>query len=112
VDICKPPGIDRSLTSLCVSDIVKSVGYLANRKAMASVTKITAKYQVTLPREVRQALKAKIGDLLVFVRQADGTFRVRSVPPRLTHALRLAGKDLSPDDFRRVHKEFEEGWER
>ena len=79
---------------------------------MASVTKITAKYQATLPREVRQALNAKIGDLLVFVRQADGTFRVRSVPPRLTHALRLAGKDLSPDDFRRVHKEFEEGWER
>lgn len=78
---------------------------------MAPVTKITAKYQVTLPREVRQALKAKIGDLLVFVRQADGAFRVRSVPPRLIQALRLAGKELSPDDFRRVHKEFEEGWE-
>jgi bifunctional DNA-binding transcriptional regulator/antitoxin component of YhaV-PrlF toxin-antitoxin module len=78
---------------------------------MSTVTKITAKYQVTLPRAVRQALKAKVGDLLVFVQQPDGSFRVQAVPPRLTHALRLAGKQLSPEDFRRVHKEFEEGWE-
>ncbi|MEM4725106.1 MAG: AbrB/MazE/SpoVT family DNA-binding domain-containing protein [Candidatus Hadarchaeum sp.] len=78
---------------------------------MSVVTKITAKYQVTLPREVRQALKAKVGDLLVFVEQPDGSFCVQAVPPRLTHALRLAGKQLSPEDFRRVHREFEEGWE-
>ena len=29
---------------------------------MPAVTKITAKYQVTLPREVRQALRAQVGD--------------------------------------------------
>ena len=34
---------------------------------MPAVTKITAKYQITVPREVRKALKAKVGDLLVFV---------------------------------------------
>lgn len=78
---------------------------------MSVATKITAKYQITLPRTVRQALKAKVGDLLVFVEQSDGSFRVQAVPPRLTHALRLAGKHLSPDDFRRAHKEFEEGWD-
>jgi bifunctional DNA-binding transcriptional regulator/antitoxin component of YhaV-PrlF toxin-antitoxin module len=78
---------------------------------MSVATKITAKYQVTLPRAVRQALKAKVGDLLVFVEQPDGSFRVQAVPPRLTHALRLAGKHLSRDDFRRAHKEFEEGWD-
>jgi bifunctional DNA-binding transcriptional regulator/antitoxin component of YhaV-PrlF toxin-antitoxin module len=78
---------------------------------MSSVTKITAKYQVTLPRAVRQAMKARVGDLLVFVQQADGTFRVQAVPPRLTHALQLAGKQLSRGDFRRVHREFEEHWE-
>lgn len=78
---------------------------------MSAVTKITAKYQVTLPREIRQALKAKVGDLLVFVEQADGTFRVQVVPPRLTQALKLAGSRLSPDDFRRIHREFEEGWD-
>lgn len=78
---------------------------------MSVTTKITSKYQITLPREVRHSLKAKVGDLLVFVRQSDGSFRVRAVPPRLTDALRLAGNDLSSDDFRRVHREFEEGWE-
>ena len=75
-----------------------------------AVTKITAKYQITVPREVRKALKAKVGDLLVFVEQADGSFRVHAIPPRLTHALRLAVSHLSPDDFRRLHREFEEGW--
>jgi len=78
---------------------------------MSVATKITAKYQVTLPRTVRQALNAKVGDLLVFVEQSDGSFRVQAVPPRLTHALRLAGKHLSPGDFRRAHKEFEGGWD-
>ena len=78
---------------------------------MSIATKITAKYQVTLPRVVRQALKARVGDLLVFVEQSDGSFRVQAVPTRLTHALRLAGQHLTPGDFRRAHTEFEEGWD-
>ncbi len=78
---------------------------------VSATTRITSKYQVTLPRQVRQALKAKVGDLLVFVEQSDGSFRIRAVPPRLTVALRLAGKDLPAQDFRRVHAEFERGWE-
>jgi bifunctional DNA-binding transcriptional regulator/antitoxin component of YhaV-PrlF toxin-antitoxin module len=78
---------------------------------MPAVTRITTKYQVTLPREVRQALRAQVGDLLVFVPQTDGSFRVQLVPPRLTDALRLAGQQLSPADFRQVHQEFEEGWD-
>lgn len=78
---------------------------------MSSVTKITAKYQVTLPLAVRQAMKARVGDLLVFVQQEDGSFRVQAVPPRLTLALRLAGKRLARGDFRRAHREFEESWE-
>jgi len=78
---------------------------------MSAATKITAKFQITLPREVRRALKAKVGDLLVFVQQADGSYRIQAVPPRLTDALRLAGSRLSPGNFLRVHSEFEEGWE-
>ena len=31
---------------------------------MSAATKITAKFQITLPREVRRALKANVGDLL------------------------------------------------
>lgn len=78
---------------------------------MSASTKITAKYQVTLPREVRRALNAKVGDLLVFVQQGDGSYRIQAVPPRLTDALRLAGSHLSPANFQRVHREFEEGWD-
>ena len=78
---------------------------------MSASTKITAKYQITLPREVRRALKAKVGDLLVFVQQADGSYRIQAVPSRLTDALRLAGSSLSPANFQRVHSEFEEGWD-
>lgn len=79
---------------------------------MSFVTKITAKHQITLPREVCRALKAKVGDLLVFVEEMDGSIRVQAVPSRLTEALRLAGRHLSPEDFRTVHKEFEENLER
>ncbi len=78
---------------------------------MSVTTKITAKYQITLPLTVRRSLNAKIGDLLAFVQQPDGSYRVQAVPPRLTDALRLAGKRLQPGDFREVHREFEEGWD-
>ena len=78
---------------------------------MSAATKITAKFQITLPREVRRALKAKVGDLLVFVQQPDGSYRIQAVPPRLTDALRLAGSRLSPGNFIGVHSEFEQGWE-
>jgi bifunctional DNA-binding transcriptional regulator/antitoxin component of YhaV-PrlF toxin-antitoxin module len=78
---------------------------------MSAVTRITAKYQVTLPREVRRRLKARVGDLLVFMQQTDGSYRVQAVPPGLTEGLRLAGKRLSAQDFRLIHKEFEEGGE-
>ena len=75
---------------------------------MSAVTKITAKYQFTLLREVRRGLKARIGDRLVFVQQPDGSYRVQAVPSGLTDTLRFAGNSLSPQDFRRVHREFEE----
>jgi AbrB family looped-hinge helix DNA binding protein len=75
---------------------------------MSVSTKIRAKFQITLPREVRRALKAKVGDLLVFVQQKDGSCSIQAIPLRLTDALRLAGSGLSPGDFRRLHSEFEE----
>ena len=78
---------------------------------MSAVTRITAKYQVTLPREVRRRLTARVGDLLVFMQQTDGSYRVQAVPLGLTEGLRLAGKRLSAQDFRLIHKEFEEGGE-
>jgi AbrB family looped-hinge helix DNA binding protein len=77
---------------------------------MSASAKIRTKFQITLPREVRRVLNAKVGDLLLFVKK-DGSYLIQAVPPRLTDALRLAGSGLSPGDFRRLHREFEEGWE-
>ena len=78
---------------------------------MSEVAKINAGFQVTLPHKVRWTLKAKVGDLLLFTQQANGSYRIQVIPARVTEALRLAGKRLSPEDFRRVHRDFEQGWE-
>jgi hypothetical protein len=53
--------------------------------------KITAKFTCPIAGGHR-ALKATVADLLVFVQQKDGSYRVQAVPPRLTDALRLAGQ--------------------
>ena len=60
---------------------------------MPAVTKITAKYQVTLPREVRQALRAQVGDFPARLCPTDrrlisGTTRSTTLD---SAALRLAG---------------------
>ncbi len=54
---------------------------------MATAT-ITSKGQVTIPKEVREALQAHPGDVLDFRREADGSFRVKV---RKVHASALAG---------------------
>jgi len=37
---------------------------------------VTRKYQVTIPQKVRQELRIKVGDNVVFVREADGGYRL------------------------------------
>ncbi len=37
---------------------------------------VTRKYQVTIPRRVRKDLKIKIGDNVVFLKEADGGYRL------------------------------------
>jgi hypothetical protein len=54
--------------------------------------KITATFQFTLSWEVSRALKAKVADLLVFVQQTDASYGIQGAPPRLTDALRVAGR--------------------
>ena len=46
---------------------------------MTAIAKITSKGQTTIPREVREALKAAPGDLLAWDVEPDGTVRVRRV---------------------------------
>jgi len=40
---------------------------------------VTRKYQVTIPKEVREELKIDVGDSVVFVRGADGEYRLLRV---------------------------------
>jgi AbrB family looped-hinge helix DNA binding protein len=54
---------------------------------MASAT-ITSKGQLTIPKEVRDALQVQAGDVLDFWKEGDGSFRVQA---RKVHASSLAG---------------------
>jgi AbrB family looped-hinge helix DNA binding protein len=54
---------------------------------MASAT-ITSKGQVTIPKEVRDALQVQAGDVIDFQKEIDGGFRVYA---RKVHASALAG---------------------
>jgi AbrB family looped-hinge helix DNA binding protein len=49
---------------------------------------LTSKGQVTIPKEVREALAVEAGDLLDFLRERDGSFRVEA---RKIHVGALAG---------------------
>jgi len=40
---------------------------------------VTRKYQVTIPQRVREELKIKVGDDVVFVREANGGYRLLRV---------------------------------
>jgi AbrB family looped-hinge helix DNA binding protein len=54
---------------------------------MSSAT-VTSKGQVTIPKEVRDALAIQAGDVIDFQGEEDGSFRVRA---RKVHASDLAG---------------------
>ena len=48
---------------------------------MTTITKITAKGQTTVPREIRAALKSKPGDMIAWEVEANGRVAVRRVQP-------------------------------
>jgi antitoxin PrlF len=48
---------------------------------MPAISKITAKGQTTVPREVRAALKSKPGDLIAWDVAPDGRVAVRRIQP-------------------------------
>lgn len=74
---------------------------------MAETTLITGKYQITLPKQVREALGAGVGDRLTFVKGDDELWRILVVPKDPVKVLRLAGKALTPADFTKLHREYE-----
>ena len=40
---------------------------------------VTRKYQITIPKEVREALKIKIGDQIEIVRNKNGEFVIKKI---------------------------------
>lgn len=48
---------------------------------MPAISKITAKGQTTVPREVRAALKSKPGDLIAWDIEPNGRIAVRRIQP-------------------------------
>ncbi|RLC77500.1 MAG: hypothetical protein DRI61_11455 [Chloroflexi bacterium] len=76
----------------------------------AVAVKISSKYQVTIPKEVREELKVTKGDSLVFVKEAEGKWSIVRVPDDTVMALRLAGEKIKGKQGQDPHLEFEEGW--
>ncbi len=46
-----------------------------------TTSKLTSKGQTTIPKEIREALQAEVGDTLAFEPQGDGTVMIRKVHP-------------------------------
>ena len=62
---------------------------------MNAISKITAKGQTTIPREVRAALKSKPGDLISWDVEPDGRIAVRRIQPLDVEYLKAAQGTLS-----------------
>jgi len=62
---------------------------------MTAITKITAKGQTTVPREVRAALKSKPGDMIAWEVEANGRVAVRRVQPLDIEYLKVVQGTLS-----------------
>jgi AbrB family looped-hinge helix DNA binding protein len=62
---------------------------------MATAT-ITSKGQITLPKEVRDALGVDAGDRVEFVAEPDGLYKVVPVTRDIRHLKGLVGKPAKP----------------
>jgi AbrB family looped-hinge helix DNA binding protein len=62
---------------------------------MARVAKVTSKGQTTIPRQVREALQVKPGDLIAWEIGENGRVEVRRVQPVDVEYLRAVQETLS-----------------
>ena len=62
---------------------------------MVAMSKITAKGQTTVPREIRAALKSKPGDMIAWDVEPDGRVAVRRIQPLDVEYLRAIQGTLS-----------------
>jgi AbrB family looped-hinge helix DNA binding protein len=77
--------------------------------SMAEAARITPKFQITLPKKIRERLGAKVGDILIFLKEDDG-WKISLIPGDPIAALKKAGRPLT-GTVEEVHEEFEKGWE-
>lgn len=66
---------------------------------MMSMSKLSPKFQVTIPSEIRDALGAKPGDRIIFQKKPNGEVVIRCIPF-------LSAKDLAGSLKRAAGKEF------
>ena len=78
---------------------------------MYTLVKVTRKYQITLPKEVREKLGIRIGDFLK-VRIEDGKVVLEPMLPRrrnpIDDMLNLIGKPINIDAVRLVEESWNE----
>lgn len=78
---------------------------------MGSIVKVTRKYQVTLPKEVREVLGIRVGDLLR-VRVENGRIILEPVVPRrrnpVDDMLSLVAEPIDVDAVRLVEESWDE----
>lgn len=77
---------------------------------MMQMSRVTSKYQVTIPNEIRYVLKVEAGDRIMFRIDDDGEVHIRTVKKisvdELAGALHREGLEYVPfDEVRRVTQE-------
>jgi len=74
---------------------------------MIETTKLSSKYQITIPKRIRKDLKAEVGDRIIFVKIGE-KWTVTKVPRDPAEALmHLGRKTRLTGTAREVHKEME-----
>lgn len=73
--------------------------------------KLSSKFQITLPKQVREDMKVSEGDRIIFIKK-DRKWIVASVPSDPVEALKYLGKKAGlKGTAKEVHREMEE-WEK
>ncbi len=67
--------------------------------SMSAIARVSRRYQVVIPREVRKALGIKEGDRVLFEIEGD-EIRIRKLRNFLELEGSLKGKPLSPEEIR------------
>jgi len=72
-------------------------------------TRVTAKGQVTIPVELRRALKIKPRDKVCFDLVDEDEIRLRPAKSVVEASFGAVTPARSPEDFRKLRRDFEEG---